>query len=65
MWRDTFTAMVEYGIDPGEAADTMLTVAGLMVAQARGAEAARVSLQAGADFMAHRERTTPEASGLH
>ena len=31
MWRDTFTAMAECGIDPGEAADAMLTVAGLMV----------------------------------
>jgi hypothetical protein len=28
LWRDTFTARVEHGIDPGEAADAMLTVAG-------------------------------------
>jgi len=67
IWTDAFVEIVKGGVDLGDATDCMLSVAGLLLAQHRGTEAARLGLQAGADFLARREQSTPEPelSSLH
>jgi hypothetical protein len=66
IWVEAFAQVVKGGVDPVTAADSMLTVAGLLVAQHRGTEAARLALQDGSDFLSRREQPMPEpGGGLH
>ncbi len=60
IWLDAFVEIVEGGIDPAVAADSMLTTAGLLVAQHRGNQAAILQMMAGLNFLTRRE--TPEPS---
>jgi hypothetical protein len=67
IWTDAFVEIVKGGIDPGDAADCMLSVAGMLLARHRGIAAARLALQAGSDFLSRREQSSPEppSGGLH
>jgi hypothetical protein len=68
IWTDSFVEIVKGGIDPGEAADCMLSVAGMLLARHRGTAAARLALLAGADYIARREQQEPppeRSGGLH
>ncbi len=63
MWRDHYVEMCKDGADADEAADAMLTFAGLMLEKLRGTPAACTALIAGAEFMTQRARQTSEPSG--
>jgi hypothetical protein len=58
-WRNAYTTMVQGGVDPYAAADTMLQYSSLMLEQLRGSAFASMTLTAGAEFMRNRPQSKP------
>jgi len=65
IWHDAFVEIVEGGIDPADAAASMLSCAGLLLAQHGGTAAARLALTAGLDFLLRREQSAAVPGPVH